>query len=236
MYSAELADVYEEIYQSRGKDWTAECALIDQVVRAHNPHARSLLDVACGTGAHLAAFGQFFPQVEGVEVAEAMRERAMRRLPGVPIHAADMRDFDLGDKFDAVVCMFCSIAYVSGVEDMRAAVRCMSRHLAPGAPLVIEPWWFPEQFIEGYVAGDLSHAGGRTVARISHSTLEGRATRMEVHFMVGDASGVRRFVEIDHLTLFTREEYEAAYRDAGCSVEFRPGPPTGRGLFVGVRD
>lgn len=235
MYSAELADVYEEIYQSRGKDWTAEGVLIEKLVRTHNPAARSLLDVACGTGAHLQAFGRLFEHTEGVEMAEAMRERAMHRLPGVPIHAADMRDFDLGTTFDAVVCMFCSIAYVGTTAEMRAAVRCMSRHLAPGAPLVIEPWWFPEQFIEGYVAGDLAQVGRRTVARVSHSTLDGRATRMEVRFLVGDASGIREFVEIDRLTLFTRDEYEAAYRDAGCSVRFLPGPPTGRGLFVGVR-
>jgi SAM-dependent methyltransferase len=236
MYSADLADVYEEIYQSRGKDWTAEGVLVDKIVRTHLPAARSLLDVACGTGAHLEAFGRFFDHTTGLEIAPAMRERAMRRLPGVPIHAGDMRDFDLGTTFDAVVCMFCSIAYLDTVEEMRAAVRSMSRHLAPGAPLVVEPWWFPEQFIEGYVAGDMAGVNGRTVARISHSTLDGRATRMEVRFLVGDATGIREFVEIDRLTLFTREEYEAAFRDAGCSVQFHPGPPTGRGLFVGTRD
>jgi dTDP-3-amino-3,4,6-trideoxy-alpha-D-glucopyranose N,N-dimethyltransferase len=235
MYSAELADVYEQIYRSRGKDWTAEAVLVDEVVRRHRPAARTLLDVACGTGAHLEALSSRFGHVEGLELAEPMRERATLRLPGVRIHPGDMRDFDLHTTFDAITCMFCSIAYLETVSEMRAAIGCMARHLSPGAVLVVEPWWFPEQFIEGYVAGDLARVEGRTVTRISHSTLDGRATRMEVRFMVGDESGIREFVEIDRLTLFTREEYESAFRDAGCSVEFLPGPPTGRGLFLGIR-
>jgi len=235
MYGSELADVYEEIYKSRGKDWGFEATLVEQIVRRHRPGARRLLDVACGTGAHLEALSRVFEHTEGLELAEPMRERATHRLPGVPIHPGDMRDFDLDTTFDVITCMFCSIAYVDTVEEMRAAVRCMGRHLAPGAVLVVEPWWFPDQFIEGYVAGDLASTADRTVARISHSTLNGRATRMEVRFLVGDKSGIREFVEIDHLTLFTREEYEAAFRDAGCSVRFLPGPPTGRGLFIGIR-
>lgn len=235
MYSADLADVYERIYQSRGKDWGAEAVLVDEVVRRHRPAARTLLDVACGTGAHLEALSRRFAHVEGLELAEPMRERARLRLPGVHIRAGDMRDFDLHTTFDAITCMFCSIAYVDTVEEMRAAIGCMARHLAPGGVLVVEPWWFPEQFIEGYVAGDLARGEDLTIARISHSTLDGRATRMEVRFLVADESGIREFVEIDRLTLFTREEYESAFRDAGCSIEFLPGPPTGRGMFVGIR-
>ena len=38
---------------------------------------------------------------------------ARHRLPGVPLHLADMRDFDLPERFDAVTCLFSSIGYLT---------------------------------------------------------------------------------------------------------------------------
>ncbi|MFC7330959.1 class I SAM-dependent methyltransferase [Marinactinospora rubrisoli] len=235
MYGQELAEVYELIYRSRGKDWAAEAHDVTKIIRSRLPEADSLLDVACGTGAHLAAFGEEFGHVQGLEIAEPMRRLARRRLPGTTISPGDMRDFDLGRRFDAVCCMFCAIGYLGTVAEMRSAVAAMARHLPVDGVLVVEPWWFPEQFIEGYVAGDLAQDNGRTVARMSHSTRRGNATHMEVRFLVGDAGGIREFTEIDVLTLFTREEYISAFSAAGCDVEYLEGGPTGRGLFVGVR-
>jgi SAM-dependent methyltransferase len=235
MYGAELAAVYELIYRSRGKDWAAEAVDTATLIRAGCPDARSLLDVACGTGAHLATFQTLFDHVEGLELATPMREVAAKRLPGVRLHAADMRRFDLGRTFDAVVCMFTAIGYLPTVPDMRAAIACMARHLRPGGILVVEPWWFPDRFVDNYVAGDLGREGEVTVARISHSTRRGRHTRMDVRFLVGNPAGVTAFDEIDVLTLFTLEEYLAAFSDAGCPARHLPISWTARGVFVGHR-
>ncbi|MCQ6556735.1 class I SAM-dependent methyltransferase [Streptomyces sp. C10-9-1] len=235
MFGHDLAEVYELVYRSRGKDWAAEAVETARLIRGRLPAADSLLDVACGTGAHLQTFGGLFARVEGLELSEAMLERATGRLPGVPLHQGDMRAFDLGRGFDAVVCLFTAIGYLRTLPDMRAAVAAMARHLRPGGVLVVEPWWFPEQFLDGYVAGDLASDEHRTVARISHSTREGRTTRMEVRFVIGEAGGIREFTEVDLLTLFTREEYLAAFADAGCPAEYLRPEWTARGLFVARR-
>ena len=73
--------------------------------------ARALLDVACGTGKHLERLAQDH-SVEGMDLDAALLELALRRLPGVPLHQADMTSFELGRRFDAVVCLFSSIGYV----------------------------------------------------------------------------------------------------------------------------
>lgn len=235
MYDAQLADVYETIYRSRGKDWSAEANDVIRLIRFRFPEAASMLDVACGTGAHLEIFADAFQHAEGLEISDAMRDLALHRLPDITVHRGDMSDFKLDRTFDAVACLFCAIAYLGTVERMRDAVRCMADHVVPGGVIVIEPWWFPERFIEGYVAGDLARGPDRTIARISHSTREGRATRMEARFTVADADGITAFTEIDFLTLYTREEYESAFTDAGCVPEYLEGGLTGRGLFVGVK-
>ncbi|MGH3804903.1 MAG: class I SAM-dependent methyltransferase, partial [Pseudonocardiaceae bacterium] len=151
MYGPELAEVYEIFYRSRGKDWAAEAKDITRLIRDRRPGASTLLDVACGTGAHLATFRTQFAHTEGLEVAESMRALAHERLAGLTVHPGNMRDFALDRTFDAVVCLFCAIGYLDTVAQMRAAVRSMAAHLLPGGVLVIEPWWFPENHIEGYV-------------------------------------------------------------------------------------
>lgn len=243
MYGPELADVYEAVYRNRGKDWKKEAQFIAELIRDRLPAADALLDVACGTGAHLAGFAELFDRVEGLELADSMRAVAERRLPGVPLHAGDMREFRLPTKFDAVTCMFTAISYVETLAGMRSAVRCMAEHLVPGGVLVIEPWWFPEKFIDGYVSGELVRDGDRTIARVSRSTNESGVTRLDVRYVVASAAGITQFTEIDRLALFTLEEYLGAMEDAGCTAEFQPPDPAGRdaivpagrGLFVGVK-
>ncbi|HEV3001230.1 MAG TPA: class I SAM-dependent methyltransferase [Solirubrobacteraceae bacterium] len=234
-FGPDHAGVYEVTYRTRGKDWPAEARDVARRVRALRPDARSLLDVACGTGAHLETFRACFDRVEGVEPAPAMRERAEGRLPGVTIHDEDMRSFDLGRRFDAVTCLCTAIAYVETVGEMRDAVRCMADHLTPGGVLVVEPWWLPEKLLDGYVGSDLVRDGDRVVARVSHTRRHGRAAHMEVSWLVGEPSGLRSFATTEVFAMFTRDEYVAAFEDAGCTVEYEEGWLTGRGIFTGVR-
>ncbi len=235
MYTAEFAEIYEPIYRLRGKDWVAEAEVVVKLVQERSPEAGSLLDVACGTGAHLETFARLMDHVEGLELATPMRVVAQRRLPGVTVHAGDMRNFDLGRTFDAVTCMFNSIGYVASVREMRAAIRAMARHLVPGGVLVIEPWWFPERFVDGYLAADAGQIDGRAYARVSHTSRQGRLTRLEARYLVCGAEGIGGFTQVSNLMLFTEAEYRAAFAAAGCPAEYQEGGLTGRGLFIGVR-
>ncbi|MEV3925642.1 class I SAM-dependent methyltransferase [Actinomadura coerulea] len=234
-FGPQHAEVYELTYRHRGKDWGEEAAAVARRVRARRPGARSLLDVACGTGAHLEAFRSGFDHVEGLELSRAMRERAVRRLPGVAVHGGDMRDFALGRAFDAVTCLYTAIAYLPTVAAMRAAVRTMAGHLVPGGVLVVEPWWPPERFIEGYVGADLVRDGDTVVARVSHSIRRDRAALMDVRWLVGRPTGVSEFRTLEAFTMFTADEFTAAFEDAGCGVEHEETGLNGYGLFVGVR-
>ncbi|MGH3994802.1 MAG: class I SAM-dependent methyltransferase, partial [Pseudonocardiaceae bacterium] len=236
MYTAEFAEIYEPLYRLRGKDWVAEAEELVKLILERSPGARSLLDVACGTGTHLETFARLLDHVEGLEIAAPMLAVAQRRLPDVAVHAGDMRGFDLGRTFDAVTCMFNSIGYLGSVPEMRAAVGAMARHLVPGGILVIDPWWFPERFIEGFLAADAGHVDGRAVARVSHSTRDGRVSRIEARFLVGGPEGIREYTHVHRLTLFTEAEYLAAFADAGCPAEYQEGGRTGRGLFIGARE
>jgi len=237
MFNEAHAEVYEVLYKSgRGKDYPDEARLVTKAIRELAPDARSLLDVACGTGAHLGPFGELFEHTEGVDLSEPMLRLAGKQLgDAVPLHHGDMRTFDLGRTFDAVVCLFASVSFAGDLDGLVAAIRRMAAHLEPGGVLVIEPWWFSENFIEGYVNGDVTRHDGRVLTRISHSVREDGHTKMELRFVIADANGIRDFTEIERLALWTKEEYLAAFETAGFPVRYQPGQPAGRGLFVGVK-
>jgi dTDP-3-amino-3,6-dideoxy-alpha-D-glucopyranose N,N-dimethyltransferase/dTDP-3-amino-3,4,6-trideoxy-alpha-D-glucopyranose N,N-dimethyltransferase len=233
MYDAELADVYDALYEGRGKDYAAEAADVLKLVRERSPGAASLLDVACGTGSHLRHFAALMDDVEGLELSADMIKVAGTRLPAVPVHQGDMRSFDLGRRYDAVTCMFSSIAYMRDDGELAAALGRIAAHLAPGGVAVVEPWWFPETFLPGYVAGDVVTAAGRTLARVSHTVRTGDASTMQAHYLVADAgSGVKHFTVTHVNTLFTRERYVLAFERAGLAADYVEGGPSGRGLFV----
>lgn len=230
------AEVYELTYRHRGKSWEDEARDVTALVRSHRRHASSLLDVACGTGAHLAEFARHFAHTEGVEIAPAMRQRAVERVAAsTAVHAGDMRTFRLGRRFDAVTCLFTSAAFLPTPADLTTAIRRMAEHLVPGGVLVVEPWYFPETFLDGYLGGDLVRMPDRVVSRVSHSVRRADATHLHVEWTVADASGISRFTELEVMSLFTREQYLAAFDAAGCDARYRSGWLTGRGLFVAVR-
>lgn len=176
-YEQDLADVYDTIYRhGQVKDYPAEAAELTALIRTRNPRAASLLDVACGTGAHLAHLRNSFDPVAGVELSDAMRRIATARLPEVPIHHGDMREFALGVRFDAVTCLFSAIGYVRGDDELRAAVGRMAAHLNPGGVLVIEPWFTPDQWLDGHIGHTVAQVDDRTVVRMSFSSRAERRT------------------------------------------------------------
>ncbi|MEV7618194.1 class I SAM-dependent methyltransferase [Streptomyces sp. NPDC089799] len=235
--SNNAAEIYDLLYQDR-KHYAGEAARVTELIRERKPDANSLLDVACGTGIHLAAFAKLYDRVAGLELSEWMAGLAEERLSGVPLHRGDMRSFELGESFDTVVCMFSSIGYLNTVADLEDAVAAMARHLSEGGVLAIEPWYFPDTFIPGYVS---THAlktgtGDQGIARVAHSTLEGRQTRMEIHYLTADsAKGITHRSEVDYLTLFSREEYETAYRKAGLTPEYVETGNGTPGFYFGTR-
>ncbi|GIH67780.1 class I SAM-dependent methyltransferase [Sphaerimonospora thailandensis] len=240
-YGPDHAELYDLVFRSRGKDFEAEAAQLARLIRSRFPAAKSLLDVACGTGAHLETFVKLFDHAEGLELSSGMRAVAKDRLPAVDVHPGDMRDFDLGRTFDAVTSMGNAVGELDSVEELRAAVGRMAAHLVPGGVLVVEPWYFPDNFLDGHVGGHMLVEEGRVISRMTHSTRHGSKSRLEVRFRVAEASGFREFSEVLFSSLFTHEEYASALEDAGCTAEFVPGfqladgRPNSPGLFVGVR-
>lgn len=230
------AALYDAIYRGIGKDYAAEAAEIVGLIRARRPDAATLLDVACGTGGHLEHLRGSFA-VEGLEGSAHMAAIARTKLgDGVPVHEGDMRRFDLGRQFDAVTCLFSSIGYLQTPDELLRGLRTMARHLVPDGVLVLDPWFFPDAWIDGHVVAHAATDDEIAIARVSVSHRLGRISLLDYHYTVATAEGVDRFTERHELALFTQQEYETALAEAGfVDVTFDPVPLLGRGRFVATR-
>lgn len=231
-YGARQAEIYDAVYGARGRDWAAEGDELAELVRSRCPDARSVLDVACGTGSHLRRLAELFDQAEGLELSPAMRGIAVAKVPTALVHAGDMREFDLGRRYDAVLCLCFSVAYATSTAELGRTVARLAAHVEPGGVVVVEPWWFPERFRHGFVTASAVNQDGRAIARVSRSVRDGDLSRMTIHYTVADAAGVVDFTETEVHRLFRREEYLDAFDRAGLLAEYREGGPSGRGLFV----
>jgi SAM-dependent methyltransferase len=229
----ETAAYYDKIYSF--KDYAAETRQVIQLVDVQlGSGATRLLDVACGTGHHLSHLKQRF-HVEGLDLSEELLAQALARLPGVDFHHADMVAFDLGRTFHVITCLFSSIGYVETLERLDVAIASMARHLAPGGLLLVEPWFTPEGWHPNTVHSVFVDEPEFRMARINTSFQDGRISYFDLHYLIGTPTKTEHFVEHHRLGLFTREETEAAFRQAGLDVTYDEQGLTGRGLYTGRR-
>lgn len=216
------------------KDYDMEADRLREVIRRHHPSAQSLLDVACGTGTHLGLLRTNY-EVEGLDLSGEMLEIAGRRCPGVPLHNASMVDFKLGKAFDVITLLFGSIAYVQSLENMRATVATIARHLNRGGLLVLEPWFGPDQYWTDRVTMNVVDEPDLKIVRMYTSAREGLLSVLDINYLVGTPERVEHFTERHELGLFTPEEYTAAFQDAGLDVQYDAHGLSGRGMYLGVR-
>lgn len=228
------AHLYDLIHGS-AFDFRAAAARIRDLVSSHAERpVRNLLDVACGTGLYLAELQQTFA-VEGLDLDPGMLAVAREKCPDVPLHQADMVEFDLGRRFDALICLGSSIGYAGTLARLRQTASTFARHVEPGGVAIVEPWFTPDVWEDGRISADLRDGPGVKIARMLVSGRRESVSTLDIHYLVGRAEGVDAFVEHHELGLFTVEQYRTAFTDAGFAVTHDPVGLLGRGLYVGLR-
>lgn len=226
------AAYYDAIYAAIGKDYAGEAQRIHDLIQQHKRSpGNALLDVACGTGGHIAHFRENYT-VEGLDLDPEMLAIARHKNPDVVFHQGDMVDFDIGRRVDAIVCLFSSIAYTMTVPKLRQALTTMHRHLHPGGVVIVEPFISPEGFTDRYVSADFVDQPDFKLARMCVSRKQGAVATLDFHFLVATPQGVRQFSDHHDLALFTHDEYTQAFRAAGMEAIHDPQGLIGRGLYI----
>jgi SAM-dependent methyltransferase len=148
VFDSQYAAQYDRLYA--GKDYRAECDLIEAAIAKHAPRRpRTLLDVGCGTGQHSIELARRGFDVTGVDLSESMLRHAAENAAVFEaarrptwVHG-DARSFSAGGPHDIGIMMFAVIGYLTGNDDVLAGLRNIRRHLAPGALFLCDFWYGP---------------------------------------------------------------------------------------------
>jgi len=227
--SANLYDLF-----SAHKDYGAASEQLHGLIRRLAPDAKTLLDVACGTGGHLQHLCGHF-DAEGLDQSPRMLEIARRKCPNLVFHEGDMTRFDLGRRFDAVTCLFGSIGYTQDTQGLRSTIRTMSQHLNANGILMLEPWLTPSAYRPDEITADFIDERDLKACRMYVARLDEGLSRFDIDYLVADPSGIHRFTEAHALGLFEHQEYLDAFEHSGLEVVLDDGNLFGYGLIVGVR-
>ena len=232
---ADAARFYDVIHDARGRDATAEAELVLGEI-AHRCHsASSLLDVGCGTGAHLRRFARRF-DVTGVDLSGDMLTIASARLPSTRLVEGDFRTFDLGRTFDAVVSLFSGIGYLTEETDLRIAIANMARHLEENGVLLLEGWVEPEYWIGSTVNAESAREGELAVARAVRSRRDGSLCQISMRYVAATPSELVTVDEQHLMRLSDPVEFKNAYEAAGLTFERLPHMlHAGRSVYAGIR-
>jgi SAM-dependent methyltransferase len=228
----ESAELYDAIYHF--KNYAHECEILRAVIAVAAPGARTILDVACGTGEHDKFLKQHY-SVDGVDLNENYLRAARVKNPAGRYTRVDMTDFDLATTYDAVTCLFSAIGYVKTVDRLNRAVACMARHVKPGGALIVEPWLTPDAWKPGISHIHAGEIGADKVCRMSLSGRQGNLSFVLMHYLRSTSDGIDHYNERLELGLFTREEMTHAFDLANLDVRYDDQGLMGRGLYVAHR-
>lgn len=232
---SESAAFYDFIY-TRLKDYRGESQRLAELIRARSPAARSVLDVACGTGEHARYLAELGFAVDGVDLEPELVALAKRKNPTGRFVCQDMVELDLGRTYDAVVSLFSAIGYVRTEDRLRAAIAGMARHVTDGGVVAVEPWFEPGGLTDGYVSMQVAEDDETRLCRMSVTAVHDRLSRITFEYLIGREGRIERRSEVHELGLFTQAEMRAAFSAAGLTVAYDAEGLCGRGMYVGGRN
>jgi SAM-dependent methyltransferase len=110
---------------------------IKGLIAHNNPEAKSVIEIACGTGGILGHLSESY-KVAGLDCSTEMLAIARKRLPHVRFYRQDMTTFRLPCRFDAIVCAFDSINHLLRFADWERTFRSVQRHLNAGGLFIFD--------------------------------------------------------------------------------------------------
>lgn len=130
---------YDLLYRS--KDYQAESNYISDCIKNYSPNAKTILEFGSGTGGHGLILQKEGYDIFGLERSNQMVEEA--KLRGFPCEQADITNFKIDRKFDAVISLFHVISYINDNASLENVFRNASKCLNIDGLFIFDVWYTP---------------------------------------------------------------------------------------------
>jgi SAM-dependent methyltransferase len=97
-----------------------------------------VLELGCGTGKLSIPLALAGYSVVGLDASAALLKFAASKSGDVKWIEADMRNFNINEKFSLIMLPSNNLGHLHTVEDFENCIRCVKRHLEPGGVFVID--------------------------------------------------------------------------------------------------
>jgi ubiquinone/menaquinone biosynthesis C-methylase UbiE len=128
-----FAKHYDEVMGDRSKN----VAELQKLISKHHPKAKTILELACGTGSVLQHFAKRYG-VYGLDLSSGMLSLARKKVPSGKFSQQDMTKFRLKEKFDVILCVFDSINHLLKFSDWQRVFNRAYEHLNEGGVLIFD--------------------------------------------------------------------------------------------------
>jgi SAM-dependent methyltransferase len=140
------AAYYDLLYQD--KNYHKEAKYILRLLEENGISSGKILELGSGTGKHAEEFAKMGFFVHGIDLSPEMVQEANHRnnnnLEGqLFFEVGDVRNFEAGKKFDAVISLFHVISYQIKNEDIQEMFKTAAKHLKPNGVFIFDFWYGP---------------------------------------------------------------------------------------------
>jgi ubiquinone/menaquinone biosynthesis C-methylase UbiE len=137
-----IYDVFADLYDQWQSDYTQDIPLWLEYAKKFGP---PVLELACGTGRILIPVAREGIEITGLDSSGKMLKKAKENISKEPeevqdrikLVTADMRDFQLDQKFNLALIIFNSFQHLLTIEDQDRCLRSVYRHLESKGRLII---------------------------------------------------------------------------------------------------
>lgn len=186
---------------------------------------RDLLELGSGTGILSEQLALRGFHVTGLDNSADMIARFRKRLPDHSVVEADMRDFEIDQKFDIVTVPYNSIAHLRSPQDVLNMCCAVRKHLRPQGRLVFDLRHFVAKhhqrlFVTCPVPYYLEEKSGLVAQIIRRGSVNEAATELELTWMICDQS-LERVLQMERVTtyLHSQKRLHKLLKAAGFTIE-----------------
>jgi SAM-dependent methyltransferase len=215
-----------------------EARILRRIIARYAVHgAKSLLDAGCGTGGHLRYLVRDF-DCTGLDLHEGMLRVARKTVPEARFLRADMTDFQLGERFDVIICMFSAIGLVRTYSNLRKTIRSFSSHLRSGGIVILENESFTyRRSPSPYLNLVTAETPDTKIARVEYYRQRGNVLIEREEYLVAQkGKGIRHFADLQYLGMFEPKKTMRIMLGAGLQPRFLKGAlHSGNGVLIGIK-